>query len=124
MTNGLKPVPSPHGDLRAWFCAFTDNIVVLNRAEYFLESVGWWKKMALPRCGHCRLWMTRACPSERQVGGHSEGPSMNGAICKSYAEDDSPQELRQLAAASIAAHDAVLAGHEFSRWPRPKEKSA
>ena len=36
------------------------------------------------RCGECQYWMTRGCPSEKNVKGRNRGPSMNGCTCFKY----------------------------------------
>ena len=43
---------------------------------------------------------------------------MDGFPCQKYADNGQPEHLIQLANASVAAHDAVLAGRDFSVWPR------
>lgn len=46
-------------------------------------------------CGDCQHWMkSRECPRERNVGGFSRGPSMNGPICEKFSETPQSVELR------------------------------
>ncbi len=46
----------------------------------FLKAWNWDKE----RCGECQYWMTRGCPSEKNVNGRNRGPSMNGCACFKY----------------------------------------
>ena len=61
-------------------------------------------KLAHRRCGGCQHWMkSRACPSERNVNGRNQGPSMNGVICSKFAP------TKEQLSHEVNYRDAVLA---------------
>lgn len=100
--------PYPPGDLRHTFCALLDGMALWAKINHELDQARHFERAARPRCGNCRLWMTRACPAERNVNGRNRGPHMNGAACAVFAEKEYVQDYRDTAAKHRAA--AAISG--------------
>ncbi|NNU70405.1 hypothetical protein G9X67_34710 [Rhizobium sp. WYCCWR 11152] len=66
-----------------------DNIIDgfqrLSDAGYLRDLVFYANDAARKRCGSCYFWMmSKQCPSEKNVGGMSRGPSMDAFPCSKF----------------------------------------